>query len=406
LSATPIAIIGAGPYGLSLAAHLRQRGAEFRIFGQPMHSWRMQMPRGMLLKSEGFASNIDDPAGTCTLGRFCQEHDLPYQDIGLPVPIERFIDYGLAFQRRFVADLEQNEVVKLDRTASDFTLRLDNGEHVVAQQVVIAVGVGHFPYVPEELRDLVPEHLSHSSDHAELREFAGKQVIVLGAGASAVDLAALLHQAGASVRIVARRRAIDFHAPPESRRRRMHERLRQPRSGLGLGWRSRLCEDAPLVFRMMPPEFRLRVVQRHLGPAPGWFVRDYIERHVPMLLGTRIVHGGSRNGSAHLRIADANTEHELEADHVIAATGYRVDLRRLRFLSPAMLEQVRTLDHTPVLSSRFETSMPGLFFIGPAAANCFGPLMRFACGNRFVSRRLAPYIAGRAGSRQEAIQRI
>jgi hypothetical protein len=186
----------------------------------------------------------------------------------------------------------------------------------------------------------------------------------------------------------------------------MHERLRQPRSGLGLGWRSRLCEDAPLVFRMMPQEFRLRVVQRHLGPAPGWFVRDYIERHVPMLLGTRIVHSGSRAGSARLRIADASNEHELEADHVIAATGYRVDLRRLRFLSPVMLEQVRTLDHTPVLSSRFETSMPGLFFIGPAAANCFGPLMRFACGNRFVSRRLAPYIAGRAGSRQEPTQRI
>jgi thioredoxin reductase len=147
----------------------------------------------------------------------------------------------------------------------------------------------------------------------------------------------------------------------------------------------------------MPQDFRLRVVSRHLGPAPGWFVREQVEHHVPMLLGTRLVSGEPRGDRARVRVANDNgQEQALEADHVIAATGYRVDLRRLSFLAPEMLDQIRMVDHTPILSTRFETSLAGLYFVGPAAANCFGPLMRFACGNRFVARRLAPYVAARA----------
>ncbi len=364
-----------------------------------MHSWVAQMPQGMLLKSEGFASCIHDPEGSFPLARFCRENGLPYQDVGLPVPIQTFIDYGLEFQRRFVPDLERRQVTRLERGPSGYAVHLDDGEIVTAKQVVVAVGVGHFPYLPAELRGMSEKHLSHSSDHADLSGFRGKNVVVIGAGASAVDLAALLHGAGSSVRLVARRKAIDFHAPPERRPRRIDERIRAPRSGLGLGWRSRLCEDAPLLFRLMPKDFRLGVVRRHLGPAPGWFVREQVERNVPMLLGKQIVEGSSPNGVAHLRIKDeAGSEQVIEADHVVAATGYRVDLRRLKFLPQETLGQIRMVEHTPVLTSRFETSMPGLFIIGPAAANCFGPLMRFACGNRFVSRRLAPYIAARAAS--------
>jgi cation diffusion facilitator CzcD-associated flavoprotein CzcO len=397
LESTSVVIIGAGPYGLSLATHLKARGVAFRIFGEPMHSWRTQMPRGMHLKSEGFASCLDDPDGTYRLANFCQERGLPYRDVGSPVPIETFIEYGMAFQQRFVPSLEEKKVTQLASSHAGFVLRLDDGETMTARQVVVAVGVGHFPHLPPELAAMSDEHLSHSSHHAELDRFCGKDVIVIGAGASAVDLAALLHEAGSSVRLVARRRSIEFHAPPERRPRRLSERLRNPRSGLGLGWRSRLCEDAPLVFRMMPEDFRLRVVSRHLGPAPGWFVRDRVERHVPMLLGSRLVSGASRGDRAQLRIAnDTGHEQLLEADHVIAATGYRVDLRRLSLLAPATLGQIRMADHTPVLSTRFEASLPGLHFVGPAAANCFGPLMRFACGNRFVARRLAPYIAARA----------
>lgn len=358
-----------------------------------MESWATQMPRGMRLKSEGFASCINDPQGQYPLSAFCAERGLPYQDIGLPVPIERFIAYGQAFQQRFVPHLETQRVSRLAATRDGFHLELADGQRFTARKVVMAVGVGNFAYVPEELRGLPATHVSHSADHAEPARMRGRDVTVVGGGASAVELAALLHEAGATVRLVARRRSIAFHAPPEAGRRPLWDRLRQPRSGLGLGWRSRLCQDAPLVFRAMPQDFRLRVVQRHLGPAPSWFAREQVENRIPMILGARLKRA-SANGVARLTLETEEAgEQELETGHIIAATGYRVDMRRIGFLDSGLREQIRMVEHTPVLSSRFETSVPGLFIIGPAAANCFGPLMRFACGNGFVSRRIASYLA-------------
>src|ERR1700760_1616078 len=83
-----VAIIGAGPYGLSIAAHLRAAGVDFRIFGKPMGFWRDHMPDGMHLKSEGFASSLSEPSGKFTLGAFCKERGLDYADLGSPVPLE------------------------------------------------------------------------------------------------------------------------------------------------------------------------------------------------------------------------------------------------------------------------------------------------------------------------------
>src|SRR5271155_6285976 len=96
VSFTPVAIVGAGPYGLSVAAHLRRAQIDFRIFGSPMSRWRWHMPKGMFLKSEGFASNLSDPAARCTLARYCSENGNPYGDQGKPVPLDVFTRYALA----------------------------------------------------------------------------------------------------------------------------------------------------------------------------------------------------------------------------------------------------------------------------------------------------------------------
>src|SRR6266571_5197113 len=143
-----VAIVGAGPYGLSLAAHLRARGIAFRIFGLPMHSWQTQMPKGMWLKSEGFASNLYDPGSSFTLRHFCEQQGHAYSDLGLPVRLDILTAYGLSFQERFVPDLETKEVASLERSSSGFVLRLEDGEMVFAHAVVVAVGIGHFQYVP------------------------------------------------------------------------------------------------------------------------------------------------------------------------------------------------------------------------------------------------------------------
>src|SRR5580704_12695153 len=99
MSKCRVAIIGAGPYGLSIAAHLKACGVDFRIFGSPMHTWTTQMPEGMRLKSEGFASSLYAPDSAFTLRDYCREQCIPYADLGLPVPLETFVAYGLRFQK-------------------------------------------------------------------------------------------------------------------------------------------------------------------------------------------------------------------------------------------------------------------------------------------------------------------
>src|SRR5580700_3949129 len=108
------AIIGAGPYGLSVAAHLRRSGVPFRIFGRPMDSWLSHMPKGMMLKSDGFASNISDPGGEFTLKQFCDGRQIEYSDSDIPVRLDTFTAYGLAFRDKMVPELEEKLVDSLD----------------------------------------------------------------------------------------------------------------------------------------------------------------------------------------------------------------------------------------------------------------------------------------------------
>jgi thioredoxin reductase len=389
-----VAIIGAGPYGLSIAAHLKARGVDFRIFGNPMHTWLAHMPKGMRLKSEGFASSLYDPGATFTLKNYCKEQGIPYAKIGLPVPLEVFASYGLEFQRRFVPELEKQLVDSLRRTAERFQVRLEDGEIISARRVVMAVGLTHYDYVPPILAALPQDFVTHSSRHNTVDRFKGREVAVVGAGASALDLAALLHQAGAHVQVVARRPAIRFHDPPDKLEPSFIDRLRTPITGIGPGWKLFWCTNAPLIFRQMPQEFRFDKVRRILGPAPCWFTKEQVVGKIPLNVGVTITEAKVQNGRVSLQLTDrAGTQKMLIADHVITATGYQVDLRRLAFMDSGLQSAVRSVEQTPVLSSNFESSVPGLYFVGATAANTFGPLLRFAFGAGFTARRLSRHLA-------------
>jgi thioredoxin reductase len=358
-----------------------------------MQSWRQHMPKGMCLKSEGFASDIYDPAGTFTLATYCAEAGLPYRDIGEPVRLETFVAYGLEFQRRFVPQLERTRATHIQSTSSGFLVSTESGETLSAKRVIIAAGITHFGYVPAPLSALPVELVTHSSAHSDLAGFRRRKVAVLGGGSSAIDIAALLHESGADVHLVARRPAIAFHEPTVEPRPLLQQ-LVVPRSGLGLGWRSRLCTDAPLLFHMMPGRLRRRIVRRHLGPAPGWFMKDRVVGKFPMHLGAHIASVNQVGSHVQLELWQQGASAHLEVDHVIAATGYRVDLSLIPFLDGKLLRQIRCVDGAPLLSRHFETSVPGLFMIGLASANSFGPLARFAYGARFAARRLAARLNG------------
>jgi thioredoxin reductase len=392
LSSSDVAIIGAGPYGLSIAAHLRAKGVDYRIVGDPMEFWREHMPRGMLLKSDGFASMLSDPQSHLTLRRYCEERDIQYADLGTPVRLEDFCGYGLAFQQRFVPNLNNKKVTLVEETRAGFTLHLSDGESFIAQRVVIATGLSHFDHVPAQLTPLHKDLWSHSSAHAHPDQFKGRDVTVIGGGASATELATLLHEAHATVRIVTRQPSLSLHSRDASSRT-LAQRIRRPTSPIGPGWKSRFFTDLPHMFYHLPKPVRDRLVKGFLGPAGGWFLRGRLE-HVPVLAGYQIkgAEAAGRRAILWLR-SSVGEERRIETEHVIAATGYRADIHRLPFLSASLTAGLKSFDNVPRLSSHFESTVPGLFFVGAVAAGSFGPLLRFACGTVFTASRLSNHLA-------------
>jgi cation diffusion facilitator CzcD-associated flavoprotein CzcO len=388
-----VAIIGAGPYGLSIGAHLRKLGIAFRIFGSPMHSWRERMPAGMMLKSEGFASNLYDPSGDFTLKRFSVEQHLPYAHVGFPIPISTLISYGLAFQRQVIPELEDKTVDELHQSGCGFAMRLADGETVTARHVVIATGLMYFHCVPPGLARLPSAHVSHSSAHRDLQRFKGQDVTVIGAGSSALDTAALLCDHGAHVRIVARAGRIQFN-PQVQANRPLWQQIRYPMSGIGCGLRARFYADAPVLFHYLPEGTRARIVRTFLGPAGGFYIRDRVIGRVSLMLGSRLERALDNGGQVKLYLTDGDgCARELTTNHVIAATGYKADVQRLPFLSEKLRSQLRSAGGSPVLSAHFESSVPNLYFVGLASANSFGPVMRFMFGAGSTARRLSHHLS-------------
>jgi hypothetical protein len=192
---------------------------------------------------------------------------------------------------------------------------------------------------------------------------------------------------------------IRFHDPPENLDPSWLDRLRTPITGIGPGWKLFLCTNLPLVFRQMPDQFRLDKVRRILGPAPCWFTKEQVVGKVGLNVGVTITQATTQNERVTLQLTDsAGMRKTLTADHVIAATGYKPDLRRLKFLDSDVLSGIRCVEQTPYLSSNFESTVPNLYFVGITAANTFGPLLRFAYGAGFAAPRLAKHLA-RSASR-------
>ena len=391
-----VVVVGAGPYGLSIAAHLRQRGVAFRIFGIPMENWRSAMPKGMFLKSEGAGSNLSDPARALTLARHCALTGLPYSDQAMPIPLDTFVDYGLAFQRTLVPELEECTVVALAEKLGAFELRLDTGERVKARRVIVAVGTTYFGQLPDPLTNLPRELVSHSRDHADLAKFAHRDVVVIGGGQSALETAALLKEHGASVRVLVRGHSVAWNPPPCAPT--ALGRLSRPQSALGLGWKAWFYCHGPGVFQYFPQKLRSKVVQRVLGPAGAWWLKDRVVGNLLVLCRHMVQGARETGGRVCLSVAGGDGQkNEIFADHVIAATGYKVDVGALPFLD-AGLKQTRREGTVPVLSPNFESSVPGLYFTGLASANQFGPSMRFVIGADYTARKIASAIRARASS--------
>ena len=399
-SSTPAVVIGAGPYGLSVAAHLRARGVKARVFGEIMSSWRSNMPAGMCLKSTPDASSLGSPAPGFTLSDYCVSQGIRPLEGHDVVPIQLFTRYGQWFQEHLVPDVEDETICELRRTDRGFHLALGSGEELLTPRVVVATGITGLAYVPDELTSIAPGGpsaggpVSHSSQHDSLAGFRGARVAVIGAGQSALESAALLHEAGAAATVLARGTA-RFGTPPVTPTNPFLARLPQPHSPLGPTWRIYPFSHAPGLFPYLPAETRLRLVKRVLGPLGAWWLADRVAGRIP-ILNEHAVCGATRDADGiELKTSCADGQHgTLRVDHVLAATGYRVDLAKLGFLGPEVRQQIRLTGGFPQLSGSFESSVPGMYFVGLPAAATFGPLMRFVCGAQFAARRVSAAASG------------
>ena len=389
-------VVGAGPYGLSVAAHLRHAGIAARVFGEPMTFWRNNMPRGMLMRSPWRATHLSDPDGTLSLDAYASAHAV---DPKAHLPLETFIAYGEWFQQHAVADVDRRAVRRIDMTRDGFRLTLDDGETLDADRVIIATGLRNQEYRPAAFKDVPATLASHTAAHPDLSVFRGKRIGVIGRGQSACESAALLAESGAEVELISRG---DIHwlgipangATQKTLRRQLREKLASP-SEVGpfpLSW----LVEVPGAVRHMPAALREEFSRRCLkAAASGWLK--------PRFGRVRCNPGRTILGARALgdRVALDLDVGERVFDRVLLGTGYRVDIARLGILGPQLLDRIVRDEGSPMLRPGFESSVPKLHFVGSYAVKSFGPLLRFIAGAPYAARAVAEVARGRT-ARQAA----
>jgi cation diffusion facilitator CzcD-associated flavoprotein CzcO len=386
-----VAVIGAGPYGLSVAAHLREAGIATHVFGEPMGFWRHNMPKGMLMRSPWRATDLSDPAGALSLDNFALERGI---DSAVQLPLEGFLAYGEWFADHVAPDVDRRVVQSVESGRSGFRLTLGDGEIMSADRVVVATGLRNQEYRPRPFRDLPGTLVSHSSEHTDFAPFRGKRVAVIGRGQSGCESAALLNEAGAETVIVARG-DIRWLGMPKAAgankplRHRLREAMASP-SEVGpfpLSW----LVEVPGLVRHMPAELRAKFTQRCLTPAASGWLRP---RFADVACIAAPLTGASADGS---RIALAFDDQTETFDHVVLGTGYQIDISRIGILADALLARIKCAQGSPLLRGGFESSVPKLHFVGSYAVRSYGPLLRFIAGAPFAARAVT-----RAAGRQAA----
>lgn len=381
-----VAVIGAGPYGLSAASYLKAKGLEVRVFGEPMEFWANKMPAGMLLRSPRAASSIADPQSALTLEAYEQASGL---QPAAPVKLETFVDYGRWFQHRLGSSLDRTSVKQINRDNSAFRLSLQNGQSLTSRRVVVAAGIGPFAKKPKPFTDLPADRVSHCYEGRPIAEFIGKRVMVIGAGQSALESAALLHESGADVELLARIEQLRWigshkwlhHLGPITRM--MYSKYDVGPLGI-----SRLVSYPGLVFHI-PMGIKNKIRTRAVRPAGSQWL---IPRLVPVKTsaGRSVQSAKCVGNELSIKLDDGS---ERRVDHVLLGTGYSVDIAKYPFLSRQLVSEVQQIDGYPVLQPGFGSSVPGLHFIGATAAKSFGPLLYFVAGTEFASGGLSTYIS-------------
>lgn len=393
-----VAVVGAGPYGLSVAAHLKHAGVAVHVFGEPMGFWRHNMPKGMMIRSPWRATHLSDPCGAQSLEAFASVHGV---DSGEHLSLDKFLAYGDWFQCHAVPDVDRRAVRLIDTAKNGFRLSLADGDMLSADRVIVATGLLNQEHRPPLFRDFPRTLVSHTSEHADLSAFRGKRVAVIGRGQSACESAALLDEAGAAVEIISHGDihwlGLSTNAGRTALRRRVRKVLTAP-SEVGpfpLSW----LAEVPGLVRHLPSGIRGEFTRRCLkAGATGWLKPRFT--NIVGHPGARITGARRRGDGIALDLCD-----ETKAfDHVLLGTGYRIDISRLGILAPQLLERIACVEGSPLLGAGLESSLPKLHFVGCYAVKSFGPLLRFIAGAPYAARAVTRAALRRVISKPHPVQ--
>jgi hypothetical protein len=380
-----VVVVGAGPYGLSAGAHLNACGVNVRVFGETMSFWDRNMPEGMCLRSPWEASHLSDSTRSLTIDAFQTATGVR---VSRPIPIERFVAYGRWFQSRAVPNLEPRKVIEIEKNTAGFRVALADGEVVRCGRVVIAGGIGPFAVRPPQFAGIPSDLASHSSEQRDLTRFRGKRVVVIGGGQSALESAALLHESQADVELLVRDNAVQW----TWQRPWLH--TFRPVGAVLYAWPDvgpafiSHAVARPSLYRLLPRWLQDTWRAKSVRPnGVGWLKPRL--REVTISTGLAVLSASACGNQVELKLSDGS--HEL-ADHVLMATGYRIDVRKYEFLSQSLVSALRLIGGCPVLGRGFESSVPGLHFLGAPAVWSYGPLMRFVAGADFAARAVSQFV--------------
>jgi len=366
------AVIGAGPFGLALAARLQAANVDYALFGRVMSFWREQVPKGMRVLSD--PEHCSFSHHECDINAYAAFRGIPFVR---SLTAEEFVAYGEWFQRNACPNVDQRTVVQIARRDGAYRICLEDGDEIIAHHVVVATGWKTFAFRPVEFSSLPPGFVFHSSDLCDLTGFQGKKVAVIGSGQSALECAALLSEEHAEVEVLARADRINWRV--------YGNHAARPSGAKGL-LRSllRASLNNPEVYRRLSPSLRGLWLERTLLPVADTELKSRLAA-VPISLGRKVTHAVVKAEQVELRLDDRTTR---SVDYVVLGTGYRVAVNSIPFFGPELRSEIKQRQGYPELNTVMESTSPGLYFAGVAAAHNFGADMWFIHGAPWAAERI------------------